>query len=75
MEHNPEAPEMPLPEPTGEGSRHSGRRVGIGAPEILDRAITMVEADGADALTMRSLANELDVATTTIYWQSGTALS
>ena len=51
MEHNPEAPEIPLPEPTGEGSRHSGRRAGIGAPEILDRAITMVEADGADALT------------------------
>ena len=31
----------------------------------------MVEADGADALTMRSLANELDVATTTIYWHVG----
>ena len=71
MEHNPEALERSLPEPTGEGPRHSGRRTGIGAPEILDRAITMVEANGADALTMRSLANELDVATTTIYWHVG----
>ena len=71
MEHNPEAPKMPLPEPTGKGSRHPGRRAGIGAPEILDRAITMVEAEGADALTMRRLANELDVATTTIYWHVG----
>ncbi len=48
-----------------------GRRAGLEADEILDRAIALVEAEGADALTMRRLAAELGVATTTIYWHVG----
>ena len=55
MEHNPKAPEMPPPEPTGGGSRHPGRRAGIGATEILDRAITVVETDGADSGAAKSV--------------------
>ena len=39
--------------------------------EILDRALALVEAEGAEALTMRRLAGELGVATTTIYWHVG----
>ncbi len=39
--------------------------------EILDRALALVEAEGAGALTMRRLAGELGVATTTIYWHVG----
>ena len=33
--------------------------------------MALVEAGGADALTMRKLAAELGVATTTIYWHAG----
>lgn len=47
------------------------KRAGIEAEEILDRAIALVEAEGAKALTMRRLAGELGVATTTIYWHIG----
>ena len=39
--------------------------------EILDRALALVEAEGAEALPMRRLAGELGVATTTIYWHVG----
>jgi AcrR family transcriptional regulator len=48
-----------------------GRRAGLDADEILDRAIALVEDEGADALTMRRLAAELGVATTSIYWHVG----
>ncbi len=47
------------------------RRAGLDAGEILDRAIALVESEGADALTMRRLATELGVATTSIYWHVG----
>jgi len=47
------------------------RRAGLEADEILDRAVTLIEAEGAEALTMRRLAGELGVATTTIYWHVG----
>ena len=39
--------------------------------EILDMALALVEAEGAEALTMRRLAGEVGVATTTIYWHVG----
>ena len=48
-----------------------GRRARLDAGEILDRAIALVESEGADALTMRRLATELSVATTSIYWHVG----
>ena len=49
----------------------TGRHAGLDPAEILDRAISLVEAEGADALTMRRLASELGVATTSIYWHVG----
>jgi len=49
----------------------TGRRAGLDADDILDRALALVEAEGAEALTMRRLATELGVATTTIYWHVG----
>lgn len=49
----------------------TGRRAGLDHDEIVDRALALVEAGGAEALTMRKLASELDVTTTTIYWHVG----
>ena len=41
----------------------TGRRAGLDAGDILDRALALVEAEGAGALTMRRLATELGVLT------------
>ena len=38
---------------------------------MIEAALALVEAGGAEALTMRKLAAELGVATTTIYWHVG----
>ncbi len=38
---------------------------------MVQRALELVEAGGAEALTMRKLAAELGVTTTTIYWHVG----
>lgn len=38
---------------------------------MVAKAIDLVEAEGPDALTMRRLASELQVTTTTIYWHVG----
>jgi TetR/AcrR family transcriptional regulator, tetracycline repressor protein len=39
--------------------------------EVVQRALDLVEDGGAEALTMRKLAAELGVTTTTIYWHVG----
>src|SRR5712671_366215 len=39
--------------------------------EILDAAMMMIDRDGVDALSMRSLAMQLDVAVTAIYHHVG----
>ncbi|HIE66554.1 MAG: helix-turn-helix domain-containing protein [Acidimicrobiales bacterium] len=49
----------------------SNRHAGLEAGGILDRAIALARDEGADALTMRRLAAELGVATTSIYWHVG----
>jgi len=49
----------------------TNRHAGLEPTEVLDRAIALVEVEGADALTMRRLASELSVATTSIYWHVG----
>lgn len=43
----------------------------VTAALILDTAARLIEADGVDALTMRSLAEQLGVAVTSIYWHVG----
>ncbi len=49
----------------------TGRRAGLDRDDIVERALEMVEQGGAAALTMRKLAGELGVTTTTIYWHVG----
>ncbi|MEZ5239979.1 MAG: TetR family transcriptional regulator [Microthrixaceae bacterium] len=44
---------------------------GLTAEAVVDAALAIVEAEGADALSMRRLASELGVATTSIYWHVG----
>ena len=39
--------------------------------DVLDAALTIVESDGIDALTMRALSGKLGVAVTSIYWHVG----
>lgn len=39
--------------------------------DVVDAALAIVEADGLDALTMRTLASKLGVAVTSIYWHIG----
>jgi AcrR family transcriptional regulator len=51
--------------------RSTGRRAGLDRDEVVRRALELVEAGGAEALTMRKLAAELGVTTTTIYWHVG----
>lgn len=48
-----------------------GRRAGLDRDDVVGAALALVEADGPDALTMRGLAADLGVATTTIYWHVG----
>jgi TetR/AcrR family transcriptional regulator, tetracycline repressor protein len=49
----------------------STRHVGLDRDEVVETARRLVEADGADALTMRKLAAELGVTPTTLYWHVG----
>ncbi len=52
-------------------TRGTGRRAGLDRDEVIQRALELVETRGPDALTMRALASELGVTTTTIYWHVG----
>ena len=49
----------------------TGRRAGLDAADVVAAALALVDAGGADALTMRKLAAELGVTTNTIYWHVG----
>lgn len=50
----------------------TGRRAGLDRAEVVRAALELVEEGGAQALSMRKLATELGVTTTTIYWHVGT---
>jgi TetR/AcrR family tetracycline transcriptional repressor len=52
--------------PTG-----STAHAGLDADDVLEAALALVEREGGDALTMRRLASEVGVTTTTIYWHVG----
>ena len=55
------------PAPTKASTRHAG----LDRDEVVERALEMVERGGPQALSMRKLASELGVTTTTIYWHAG----
>jgi len=52
-------------------AKGTGHRAGLDSAGVIEAALALVEAGGAEALTMRKLAAELGVATTTIYWHVG----
>ena len=63
---------MPAPPTTDtDPTTGTGRRAGLDPAEVIETAIALVESGGTDALTMRKLAAELGVTTTTIYWHVG----
>jgi TetR/AcrR family tetracycline transcriptional repressor len=47
------------------------RTGGVTREQIADAALAIVERDGAELLTMRKLAAEIGVTSTTIYWHIG----
>ena len=57
----------------GSSARKRGARaeVPITAEAIVDTAFRMIDERGADAFSMRSLANELGVFPATLYWHVG----
>lgn len=50
---------------------NTGRRAGLDRADMVAAALTLVEAEGPSALTMRRLAADLDVTTNTVYWHVG----
>lgn len=52
-------------------TRATSRRAGLDRDDVVQRALELVDEGGADALSMRKLAAELGVTTTTIYWHVG----
>jgi AcrR family transcriptional regulator len=53
------------------GERNGHVATKLDRAEVVEAARALVLRDGADALTMRRLATELDVGTPTIYWHVG----
>ncbi len=49
----------------------TGRRAGVDREQMVSVALALVVSEGPTALTMRRLALELGVTTTTIYWHVG----
>lgn len=56
---------------TARAAPGTARRAGLDRDGVVDAALALVEAEGPAALTMRRLAGELGVTTTTIYWHVG----
>ena len=56
---------------TRSGDRAKTTHAGLGADDVVEAALAIVESEGGDALTMRRLASDLGVTTTTIYWHIG----
>jgi AcrR family transcriptional regulator len=52
-------------------TRQRDGAAGVTRERLLDAALTIVEAEGPDGLTMRGLARKLGVAPTAIYWHVG----
>ena len=52
-------------------TRTSSRHAGLDRDDVVKAALLLVDEGGTEALTMRRLAGELGVATTTIYWHVG----
>lgn len=64
------APSPPTPT-ASHPDRADTRHAGLDRDDVVERALALVEEHGGDALTMRRLAAELGVTTTTIYWHVG----
>lgn len=47
------------------------RRAGLERHDVVAAALSIVETEGVDALSMRRLAADLGVTTTTVYWHVG----
>ncbi len=52
-------------------TERTGQRAGLDRADVVAAALALVETGGPGALTMRRLAAELNVTTTTIYWHAG----
>ncbi len=69
VDHGEPPDSAPLEPPWWKGRRgKSQRAVPISREVIVDAAIRVLDAEGADALTVRRLAAELDTGPATLYW-------
>ena len=57
-----------LPEPAWRASHRAAPRVPITAAAIIDAAVRVLDADGADGLSMRRVAQELGTGPASLYW-------
>ena len=53
------------------GRRPGPAASGLSESDVIDAALRIVESEGASALSMRRLADELGAAVTAIYWHVG----
>jgi AcrR family transcriptional regulator len=53
---------------SGSGRGPGGRGAGLDREQIVDRAIALMDAEGAGALTIRRLAGDLGVESAALYW-------
>ncbi len=56
----------------GRSPRHGAPREPVNQRVVLDAAMSLIRAHGLDGLSMRKLAAELGVTTSSIYWWAGT---
>lgn len=70
-ERNPAMTASAAPSDTSAENRARTTHAGLDADDVIEAALALVERDGGDALTMRRLATDLGVTTTTIYWHVG----
>jgi len=60
--------ERPIEPPWWHAPRPSRRRAPLTRGQIIDAALRIVDSEGADALTVRRLGEELNTGSATLYW-------
>jgi AcrR family transcriptional regulator len=63
--------ETPIEPPWWRPAKPGRRRQPLSRDAIVDAALALLEAEGADALTVRRLAEELGTGSATLYWHIG----
>ncbi|HVM68117.1 MAG TPA: TetR/AcrR family transcriptional regulator [Acidimicrobiales bacterium] len=68
MVSSPESDAAPFEPPWWRPPRPSRRRAPLTREQIIEAALRVIDAEGADALTVRRLGEELNTGSATLYW-------